>query len=162
MLTSNIKKKILLMSFPSTLHFWQWIKISIYFQSEGEKRRSNMFYTCGPNEAMVVSGNVWPSTLARFRLPVDKNKHISFLRVKTRFILFLCYFIWNVLNYIKLTRFHSRRHLCATADFLSALFQVSVVLLQWWSSEVESSSSPVFNRYRGSLTWPWGHYGIDL
>lgn len=119
MLTSNIKKKILLMSFPSTLHFWQWIKMvnifSIYFQSEGEKRRSNMFYTCGPNEAMVVSGNVWPSTLARFRLPVDKNKHISFLRVKTRFILFLCYFIWNVLNYIKLTRFHSRRHLCATA-----------------------------------------------
>ncbi len=61
------------LDFPNTLFIFKWsifrldlnndcfyalFYLYLWFQSDGS---ANMFYTCGPNEAMVVSGKLTPS-----------------------------------------------------------------------------------------------------
>ena len=88
---------------PGVTGYWLIWFISLYisfvFQFEGES--ANMFYTCGPNEAMVVSGNIMMTCI----FPIFM--HYIFL-------------MWLIPNYFKT---------CAVDDNISIMSQLSMLFI---------------------------------
>lgn len=111
-------------------HFWN-VK---GFQAEEES--ANMFYTCGPNEAMVVSGKV---------LAVP---------------LIVCSSVIATHAIGQSTQMHTRSNICWSSSkpifgrTWSHFLQDYAVLLHWWLQEVECLSSRASSRFRGwHLNW---------